>query len=369
MKKKLTKEEKERISSFFEGDDLYMVCDQAFLSRAGRLEGVKADTEDIFCEVALLLDFLNGFPEFLSDQKDMGKYFSSLIKNYREWENATVADREVLADTVFRIVHQLMCHRYRLCYCEELFDVMGEVLKSKSKQEDAEAFEEVLQDYSYELDEWINQDYDGHLYDLIEEAMKKKKEKQKPGSGRKAIDPKDITASFSYLPRQTNRIILLNVFCHCLQGVFIERNTDEKAFIDIFSGTTTTQKITWIRGIRELHYLIDKLKELKFITWPSSYGKWQMVCARFGIRRKKREAIDDSMTDDSFIIESLTPAQFTKDSGVTDAHDELDRIIRILNPKYNVEDSLQSFMDEFEHDEIEDYQDALANDLQVVSRH
>ena len=151
--------------------------------------------------------------------------------------------------------------------------------------------------------------------------------------------------------------------------MFIERNTDEKAFVDIFSGTTTTQKITWIRGIRELHYLIDKLKELKIITWPSSYGKWQMVCARFGIRRKKREAIDDSMTDDSFIIESLTPAQFTKDSGVTDAHDELDRIIRILNPKYNVEDSLQSFMDEFEHDEIEDYQDALANDLQVVSRH
>ena len=53
MNKKLTKEEKERISSFFEGDELYMVCDQAFLSRAGRLEGVKADTEDIFCEVAL----------------------------------------------------------------------------------------------------------------------------------------------------------------------------------------------------------------------------------------------------------------------------------------------------------------------------
>jgi len=368
MNKKLTKEEKERISSFFEGDELYMVCDQAFLSRAGRLEGVKADTEDIFCEVALLLDFLNDFPEFLSDQKDMGKHFSYLIKKYREWEKATVADREVLADTVFRIVRRLMCHRYRLSYCEELFDAMGEVLKSISKQEDAEAFEDVLQDYSYELDEWINQDYDGHLYGQIEEAMKEKKEKQKPGSGRKAIDPKDITASFTYLPKHSNRNILLTVFCHCLQGVFIQRNTDEKTFIDIFSGTTTTQKITWIRGIRELHYLIDKLVELKLITWSSSYGKWQMVCARFNIRMKKRESIDDSMTDDSFIIESLLPTQFTKDGGVPDAHDELDRIIRILNPKYNVENSLHGFMDEFEHDEIEDYRDALANDLKVVGR-
>ena len=84
--------------------------------------------------------------------------------------------------------------------------------------------------------------------------------------------------------------------------------------------------------------------------------------------RFKKLPLDDSMTNDSFVIGSLTPKQFSKDSGVPDNHDELDRIIRILNPKYNVEESLQEYMDEFEHDEIEDYRDALANDLQIANR-
>lgn len=375
MKEKLKKKEKQLVRRHF-GDDqkhpLLLACDEVFATRAGRLVGVKADGEEVFCEVASLTDSLMAVPSRSLNQNDIDDIYTGLVNDYREWENSSPRDREIIADTVFRIVRQLMCYYWGLWHSDEVYAMIDETLKRESRafnDEDLKQFDSRLLSYSEMLDAWVNQDYNGHLMEEIEEVIKGKPLGKKPRSGRKAIEPKDITASFNYLPRQSNRTILLNVFCHCLQGVFIERNTDEKAFVDIFSGTTTTQKITWIRGIRELHYLIDKLKELKIITWPSSYGKWQMVCARFGIRRKKREAIDDSMTDDSFIIESLTPAQFTKDSGVTDAHDELDRIIRILNPKYNVEDSLQSFMDEFEHDEIEDYQDALANDLQVVSRH
>lgn len=65
------------------------------------------------------------------------------------------------------------------------------------------------------------------------------------------------------------------------------------------------------------------------------------------------------------------PNQFSKDGGVPDNHDGLDRIIRILTPKYSIENSLQDCMDEFdagEHDQMEDYRDALANDLQISSR-
>ena len=78
-------------------------------------------------------------------------------------------------------------------------------------------------------------------------------------------------------------------------------------FVDIFSGTTTTKKIVWIRGIRELHYLIDKLEELELVSWTQKYGKWQMVCARFDIRVKVKEDDDDSMTNDSFVTDSLKP--------------------------------------------------------------
>lgn len=83
---------------------------------------------------------------------------------------------------------------------------------------------------------------------------------------------------------------------------------------------------------------------------------------------KKKEVIDDSMTNDSFIIESLTPNQFSKDGKKLDNHDELDRIIRILNPKYNITESIHEIMDEYEHSKVEDYRDALANDMQITSR-
>lgn len=374
MKAKLTKQGKECVRKHFceeHEHPLYTCCNQVFLARASKLEGVKADAEDIFCEVAELLDMLNDFTELPSDKKDMEMQFSYLKLKYRGWENATAEDREIIADTVFRIVRKLMCHRWGLDYSEELFDSMGEALKKSSKQTDIDDFEDKMFDYSYELDKWINHDYDGHLSDEIEEVLKGKTEKQKPRSRRKAIDPKDITASFNYLPKEDYRNHRLQVFCHCLKGIFIDRKTDDRVFVDIFSGTNTKQKILWTRDKRELHYLTDKMEKLKLLTWPKKYGKWQMVCARFDIREKVKDAVDDSMTNDSFVIGSLTPNQFNKDSGVPDNHDELDRIIRILNPQYSVENSLQDYMDEFdagEHDEMEDYRDALANDLQIVSR-
>lgn len=377
MKKMLNKKEKQLVRKHF-GDDqkhpLLMACDEVFASRAGRLVGVKANGEEVFCEVASLADYLMEAPNKSLHQNDIDKIYTGLVNDYREWEQSTPHDREIIADTVFRIVRQLMCHYCGLWQSDEVYVMMDETLKRESRafnEEELNQIDSRLLSCSEMLDAWVNQDYDGHFWEKIEAVIKGKPQSQKPRSGRKAIDLKEITASFKYLPKANNRTILLKVFYDCLRGVYIEREVNQKLFIDVLSGTTTTEKITWIRGIRELHYLIDKLEELTFITWPSSYGKWQMVCARFNIRIKKKEAIDDRMSNDSFVIESLTPNQFTKDGGVPDSHDELDRIIRILNPKYNVEDSLQSFMDEVdekEHDMMEDYCDALANDLQIVSR-
>ena len=377
MKEKLKKTEKQLVRKHF-GDDrkhpLLMACDEAFAARAGRLVGVKANGEEVFCEVASLTDSLMAAPLRSLNQKDIDDIYTGLVNDYHEWDNSSPHDREIIADTVFRIVRQLMCHYWGLWHSDEVYAMIGETLKRESRAFNDEELNQIdsrLLSCSEMLDAWVNQDYDGHLWEEIEAVIKGKPQGKKPRSGRKAIDPKEITASFNYLPKASNRTILLKVFYDCLRGVYIERKVNQKLFIDVFSGTTTTEKITWIRGIRELHYLFDKLDELKFITWPKSYGKWQMVCARFNIRIRKKEAIDDSMTDDSFVIETLTPNQFTKDGGVPESHNELDRIIRILNPKYNVEESLQSFMDEVdekEHDQMEDYRDALANDLSIVSR-
>ena len=70
------------------------------------------------------------------------------------------------------------------------------------------------------------------------------------------------------------------------------------------------------------------------------------------------------MTNDSYVIEDLRPIQFTKGGKIPKAIDDLDRIIRILDPKTNYNEALQDYLDaQLEHDDIKDTEDALANGL------
>ena len=70
------------------------------------------------------------------------------------------------------------------------------------------------------------------------------------------------------------------------------------------------------------------------------------------------------MTNDSYVIEDLHTRQFTKAGKIPEAVEDLDRIIRILDPKINYNEVLQDYLDaQLEHDEIKDTEDALANGL------
>ena len=85
-----------------------------------------------------------------------------------------------------------------------------------------------------------------------------------------------------FVPERVER---LQAFFDCLNKVFVD--CDKKDFVDTFQGKTNTDKILWIREIKELHYLIDHIEE--WIKWPDSYDKWQMTCARFQIRVKAKD--------------------------------------------------------------------------------
>ena len=96
---------------------------------------------------------------------------------------------------------------------------------------------------------------------------------------------------------------------------------------------------------------------------PSGYTKWQIVCAHFQVRVKQKVA-NEEKKDECYLIEELTPTQFTKGGKIPQTYEELDRIIRILNPNTNYEESLQDYLDyQQEHDEKMDVNDALAHGL------
>lgn len=372
MGHKLSKPEKQRLRKHF-GDELQhpllMVCDEVFSARAARLQGVKADGEDVFREVARLLDQLMEATQGKLAQTDINAYYTKLVNDVREWEQSTPADREIIADTVFRIVRKMMCHYCGIWQSENIYAMMGKTLERESRKadkEEEEEFEDTLFRFSEQLDNWINREYDGLLSKAIEEVERGKILPIKQKSGRKAIDPNNITESFNYLPKVSQRLQRLQAFFDGLEETFIK--ADSKDFIDLFTGKTTTKKILWVREIIELKYLMHQLAERKWITWPTSYGKWQMVCARFKIRRKEFKKTDDRLTNDSYYVEDdLKESQFNNSKKVPKKHEELDRLLRVLNPETDYRQALDDYLDYKEmmgeHSEIEDTADALAHGL------
>ena len=308
MQNILNNTERQRIEKHFASEydihPLLAVCRNVFSERAAKLEGVKADFEDIFCLVALVLDYLANSSEALS-QQDVDNLWTGILMQAREWPNATVNDRIVIADTVFRIVRKLLCHHWDTYYSEWLFDMFTETINRESAYGDKEEqlrFKDRLSEFSEQLNKWINNEFYGNLSIEVEAVIKGKKAEINTINsrrGRKSIDPNDITASFDYLPRVNNRVERLQAFFDRLNKVFVD--CDKKDFVDMFQGKTTKDKIFWIREIRELHYLIDHIEE--WISWPKSYDKWQMTCARFQIRVKTKE---------SYEIKDLKLTQFSK---------------------------------------------------------
>ena len=313
------------------------------------------------------MDFLVNKSEVIQD--DIDDLWNKILFWIRDWKGATVNDRTVIVDTVFRIVRKLLCHHWDVYHSKWLYGLFNKTIERLGHKDENEVklFQRQLSKYSEELSDWINNDYDGHLSEDIETILKAQsaEEKQiKPKGGRKAIDPSDITASFNYLPREAHRIERLQAFFNCLNNTFVI--ADMKDFVDIFQNKTTTKKVLWIRDIIELKYLINQLDNSKWIT-HDGYTKWQITCARFQIRMKDKENDSGSHTNDSYIIEDLKLSQFSSGKKAPKNNPELDRIIKILDPQTDFGSALEDYLDykdaQGEHDEIKDTADALANGL------
>lgn len=369
MIKKLALAERRRVKEAFgAGHPLYLACQDVFTPRSAHLNGVDIEAEEVFYAVAVLLDRLMTAKEM--EQKDVDGLWTELFKDIRRMKpDATEHDKQQVAHTVFAIVRKLCCHHWSSQFRDTLYDMLGNTIRKETGDADKgelEKFQQTLTEYSDKLDEWVNA-YDigvGRLSEQIEEVVKEMKEKPRRKSGRKAVDVEEITASFSYMPRIENRNERLQAFYTSLRGRFIEMKTDSKDFIDIFQGTTTTSKIVWKGKINELHYLFDRLDEMNVVTWPKQYTKWQMVCARFQIR-VKRKVGNDSMTNDSFFFEDLKTEQFTSGGRIPKKHEELDKVLRVLDKRTKFGKVLDDYLDAFDGEQydIASRNDALAHGL------
>lgn len=185
MQKLLTKKERQLLNSYYTSDEnrychpLLLVCWSAFSLRAGRLENSKAEAEDIFRSVAELLDLFNAKWDADSiTQKEVDEFWTCVLNDVRYWSESTVSDRVLIADTIFRILRQLMCHHWKELFCECLFDYLTKTLERENRnanKEELNRIDECLNEHSFTIDDWINNEYDGHLSEEIELAIKGQK--------------------------------------------------------------------------------------------------------------------------------------------------------------------------------------------------
>lgn len=336
--------------------------------RAGKLDGNKVKAEDVFRLVAGMLDLLfSGSKVEAWTQQDIDDLWYEQTQMLLDWPDTSVNDRQRIVDTEFRIVRKLLCHHWDTYYSEWLYSLLSTIIDREGKDgslEEQQRIQKRLSDFSDSLSDWINNGYNGLLSIEIEAVVKGQTAEVrplKPRSGRKAKDLKCIVETFDYLPRLDDRGQRLQAFYQGLKGRFIDIKTPQKDFIDLFQNTTTTHKVVWIQEIIKLKYLILQIE--KYITCPNGFTIWQIVCAHFQIRTRQKNTVDNK-TDDSYVNEAIQPKQFTKGGKMPKEVDDLDRIIRILDPKTNYNEALQDYLDaQLEHDDIKDTEDALANGL------
>ncbi len=317
----------------------------------------------MFCLVAWLLDYVMN-SDTLLEQCDVDRLWDNMALQLRD--QLEVPDRIVIVDTVFRIVRKLLCHHWDTYYSYDLYPLFTATIEWESNREDGEhqRFQDSLSVHSAALNEWFNNAYDGRLSEQIEQVMNAQQtaiKQLRPRGGRRSVNPETITASFVYQPTVQHRQERLQAFHSLLNGTYLQ--CDLMCFLDIFQGASTTKKILWLRTIKELRYLIDRLTGLGYVTLPQGYGKWQITCARFELMQKNTHHSDDSMTDDSYEIAPLKLSQFNKARERLAPHDEIDRFLEVLSPQLDTDAEIQEYFTS--QAELKDYRDALNNGLSI----
>ena len=364
---------------------LMVVCRKAFTRYKEEMEHPIVRPEHLFYEAALLIDELIDVPD--TDELMLQNWWSDTVSKLNSSPQQPTPDEryQVLAAVFRTVAVTLSLHTKRL-YCDQLRELLLDVAESKMQQRcqdsvrllvakaewhrvvvdlaaGAEALGEWINDYTHDGGEWLSEVVErvaeGGPYQTVVADVK-------PIAVRKPINTDTIQDSFTYSAKSiSNPAARLQLFFRCLKGRYIDKDTDEQQFIDMFLGKTTTYKVTWIADKKELKYLFLKLYD-GLVTYKNS--KWIAVCARFQIRVKvKSDAVDVTNDKLQFQIVKLTPDDFN--THAPKKHESLDKVVKILNPKTKPEQALTDFFDywkeETKEDERKDDDFAMSNGLNI----
>lgn len=363
MQRLLNPNEAAKICERFHDNALLLTCQQVWPERQEEITSVMARAEDVFFEVAWLIDELIDVENILDIKTMVSGLWSTVFNDIGYWaSNVSKPDRYLIASTVFRIAATAFSFHWQSYYSDTLRDALLMVTDEKrpspedlhAQQQQGRQQQDLLDaiiQCSGILNDWVNKYIDNPEFWLTEEidlalnppvTIKAEKTESRKADKkpiiRKRMTWKDneITHSFSYVTKSMStdeKNKRLSTAFNLLNKKYIS-HTEMNTFINIFSGVETSEYIVWRGYIVELQYFIESLIDRGLITWRHpAPGKWQIVCARF----RHEHDVDEGDTEtnrkqSSKVIDLLEPSQFNKipKANKLKKHEILDKIISIL---------------------------------------
>ena len=290
--------------------------------------------EEVFVETIHVIDTI--FEDGTDWRVFISNLWNTLTVRYKQWLPGTPDDEvQTAVNSVFYTA------AFTLSVCSDPFykdymkdALLDEVYKHKSivRQEEDDVIIK-LATFAEELKEWMSEyeNNDSYLSDEIRKALFGKKTAGLERSKETSKTIRENTISFSYCPKKVDdrskNIRISEIFSRLKAQKLIAKDTNQKNFLELFSGEKTFVKIVWIGETNMLHYIFDQWVRREYLPKPKG-GLWVALAARFMHRVK-----DDNGDE---VERSFTNDEIRKAGNPKNPSDDIEQIIQMLKPDIRV---------------------------------
>lgn len=373
IKERLEANELERVEVKYRNHPLMCTCQSAFRSYYASMNTLMFSPVEVFIESVEVID------DLLDDNTDRIVYIKSLWEEltirYKLWLKGKMAEREVemAVCSVFYMVAVVISRHPFPYFCATVREaLLNEIDKHQSiiKEDEDEVIVSLVH-YADELENWVmkyaySDDYlSDEIDDVAHGRMTKAEIAAFPQTGEKDKDgirdkkKKDYTMySFNYNPKGFNRQMIANRLAAALvdlkQWNFVDSNTTEDSFSNVFTGVDTKEKICWKGARNELWYFISTLHNTKVdkccvLDWKHpGPGTLQIISYRFLLWDKVFKPDENGVKHATYEYRELTANELVKDSKPKDQNrlQKLNTIINGLIPPTHDEEIVNDIEEE-----------------------
>lgn len=336
MNNRLDLNQQERISRKYHEHPLLKACQSAFFNYQAGMNMLLFSPVEVFVEAVDVIDTL------FEDGTDRETYICGL------WNTLTIKYKLWLPGTPNEEVQTAVCSVFyaaavSLSVCDEPYfkDNVKEALldkvymhKSIVRQEEDEVIVR-LASFADELKEWMSvyEVSDTYLSDEIKDALLRKNDTRLKAITTKVKGKtvKENTTSFNYSPKKVDdsskNMRISEVFSRLKAQKLIAQDTNQKHFLELFSGEKTYVKIVWTGETNMLHYIFDQWVRRGYLP-KSKGGLWVALAARFlhRVKDENGDAMDVNFTND----------EIRKSGNPKNPSDDIEQIIDMLKPDIRV---------------------------------